>query len=143
MPNRKKPKTIDDLSVTKLLDDFVRLDASPIEKPTHDMSDEDYIKMMLKKHVQRELERSRRESSLPERERTQSMPSDTLDEAIQRRYFPYVNDDSTQTKMPVEDDIVNEIMGTLTAEDVSELAAKMRKAVDFVQDELGESDSEN
>ena len=142
MRNRKKQKTLDDISVSKLLDDFIRFETGPSKKATQDIDDETYIKMMLRKHVQREMERARRENISPKRRRSRSPQKDALDEAIRQRYFPYMKEESTEKDMPVEDDIVNEIMDSLTGNDISELAAKMREAVDFVQEELGESESE-
>ena len=142
MHHGKKQKTLDDIPVSKLLDDFIRYNANLSEKTTQDIDDEAYIKMMLRKQVQRKLERARRESISSKGKRPQSTQKDTLDEAIQRRYFPLVNEESTEKKIPVEDDIVNEIVDSLTANDISELATKMREAVNFIQEELGESESE-
>ena len=142
MHNRKKQKTLDDLSVSKLLDDFIRFDALPSEQPTQDIGDEAYIKMMLRKQVQRKMERARRANIVQKGEKRLPTQKGTLDEAIRQRYFPYMDEGSTEMEMPVEDDIINEIMGALTANDISDLAAKMREAVDFVQEEMGESESE-
>ena len=142
MRNRKRQKTIDDISVSKLLDDFIRFDASPSQKTTDDMDDEEYIKMMLRKHVQRERERTRRERILPKANRPRSTQKDFLDEDIRRRFFPDMNEESSATEKTTEENIVNEILDSLTAEDVSDLAAMMREAVDFVENEMGTSEAE-
>ena len=142
MHSKKKHKTLDDIPVSKLLNDFVRYNANISEKTAQDIDDEAYIKMMLRKQIQRKVERARRESISTEGKRPLYTQKDALDEAIQRRYFPYMDEETTERKIPADDDIVNEIMNSLTANDVSELATKMREAVDFVQEELGESESE-
>ena len=58
---KKKTKTIDDVSVTKLLDEFVDLDVED-DSRRMDMDDEEYIRMMVEKENDRKLERERRAS---------------------------------------------------------------------------------
>ncbi len=142
MRNKKKQKTIDDISVSELLDDFIRVDVTPSQKSTENFDDEEYIRMMLKKHVQREMERARRESILPKENRPQSTQEGLLDEEIRRRFFPDMNEESTTTVTNTEDEIVDGILDSLTTEDVSELAAMMREGVDFAEHEMGTSESE-
>jgi len=57
MWKRKKKNTLENVPVTKLLDDFVDLDVEDDSKRAGDMSDDEYIRMMLKKDEQRQLER--------------------------------------------------------------------------------------
>ena len=58
MRRKKKPKTIDDVSVTKLLDDFVDLDVE--ESKRKEMDDDEYIRMMVEKEEARKRERVKR-----------------------------------------------------------------------------------
>ena len=57
MRKRKRTKTIDDVAVSKLLDDFVDLDIKDDSKRETDMNDEEYVSMMLKKDAMRKIER--------------------------------------------------------------------------------------
>ena len=141
MHNKKKQKSIDDISVSQLLDEFLHPEAKPSETTEQDMDDEEYIRMMLKKDVQRELERLRRKGKTPSKTPTITK-DDTLDKAIKERFFPDVSKESTEEEVPVEDTIVTEILDSLVANDMPSLAAKMREAVNFVQDEMGVSESE-
>ena len=158
MRNRKKNKTIDDFSVSQLLDDFIKVDVHVSGRPSKKIDDEDYIRMMLKKDMQKKLERTRREAH--EHSKVSRSKSDTIDENLRQRYFPDVSERQIVRKLPSvekkrppekielpseeyeENGFVSEILDSLVVKDVSELAAQMREAVDFVQDEMGTSDSE-
>jgi hypothetical protein len=148
MRNRKKPKTIDDLSVSQLLDDFLRVDILDTSSSAKDIDDEEYIRMMLKKDAQRELERKKREAQAVEKNEMLHKHSDTIDENIRQRFFPDIDENpveeksSGQKEMPEENGIVAEILDSLVVKDVSDLASKMKQAVDFVQEEMGTSESE-
>ncbi|MGY5872564.1 MAG: hypothetical protein RTV72_09980 [Candidatus Thorarchaeota archaeon] len=61
MRKRKRTKTIDDVAVSKLLDDFVDLDIKDDSKRETDMNDEEYVSMMLKKDAMRKIERLKKE----------------------------------------------------------------------------------
>ncbi len=140
MRDKKKHKSIDDLSVSQLLDEFIRPEDSPSETTVPDIDDEEYIRMMLKKDVQRELERLRRQGKTPSK--TLTPQKDTIDEEIKERFFPDVSEETAGEDMLVEESIVTEILDSLVANDMSSLAAKMREAVNFVQNEIGVSESE-
>jgi len=96
---------------------------------------------MLKKDVQRELERLRRQRKIQSRPPIPTK-EDTIDEDIKERFFPDVSEEYVDEEEPVEDSLVTEILDSLVANDMPNLAAKMREAVDFVQDEMGVSESE-
>ncbi len=49
MRRRKKAKTIDDISVEKLFDDFVHVHSHEDSKRVNDIDDDEYVSMMLKK----------------------------------------------------------------------------------------------
>ena len=66
MEGRRRPRTIGDVSVTSLLDDFVDPDVEDESKRQHEMDDDEYISMMLKKDAQRQLDRVEREAEQTE-----------------------------------------------------------------------------
>lgn len=133
MRNGKRQRTIDEFSVSQLLDDFLHPETEPSGKSVNEMDDEEYIRMMLKKDMQRSLEREKRTHQL-RHVKTPSSQKDTLDENIRQRYFPDM-DERPPTKEVTPDDIfVEEILNTLVVKDVSSLASKMKQAVDFVQE---------
>ncbi|TFG33102.1 hypothetical protein EU528_01215 [Candidatus Thorarchaeota archaeon] len=153
MRNRKRHKTIEDFSVSQLLDDFVSPDVQPSGKPAREIDDEDYIRMMLKKDALKELERTKRTSQSQKHGRESKPPRDTLDEGLRQRFFPEVSVRPVEKKLPPvevqplervqpEDKIVEDILNTIVVKDVSGLATRMREAVDFLQDEMGTSESE-
>ncbi|MGY5879856.1 MAG: hypothetical protein RTV31_06375 [Candidatus Thorarchaeota archaeon] len=162
MRNRKKHKTIDDFSVSQLLDDFIKVDALDNGRPPKKIDDEDYIRMMLKKDAQKKLERTKRFAQ--EHAEVLSPQHDTIDDNIRRRFFPDVSEGPIKRELPPveekkppvkreqptekielpqeENGIVEDILDSIVVKDVSGLAAQMKEAVDFVQDEMGTSESE-
>ena len=156
MRNRKRHKTIDDVSVSQLLDDFLRVDVIDSGKPAKDIGDEEYIRMMLKKDAQMKLERTRRENQAHVRRMESTPQNDTIDEDIRKRFFPDVSGSLFEKKappvekvqppeeklVPPDNGIVAEILDSLVVKDVSGLAAQMKDAVEFVQEEMGTSEHE-
>jgi hypothetical protein len=136
MRNGKKQKTIDEFSVSQLLDDFLSPKYEASGKHANEMDDIEYIRMMLEKDRQRTLERTKRASQL-KRNKIPSTQKDALDEYIQKKYFPYLDESPPKREVTPEDILVEEILDTLVVKDVSELASKMKRAVDFIQEELG------
>jgi len=163
MRNRKKHKTIDDFSVAQLLDNFVRVDTPESVRSPQKIDDEAYVRMMLKKDAVRKLERTKREARVQERKVTPSSRSDTLDEKLKQHFFPNVEERPAEKEVPpeakerspekreispekkqeaIDNGIVEEILDSIVVKDVSGLAARMKEAVDFIQDEMGTSDTE-
>jgi hypothetical protein len=156
MFNRKKPKTIAEYSVSQLLDDFL----SPITQDTTEssraMDDEEYIRMMLAKDEMKKLERKRRKATIAAQGIKSKIPNDAVDEVIRQQYFPDMNESliekqsqrkvehrpAKSSKLSMDNDIVEQILDSIAVKDVSGLAAKMKEAVDFVQDEMGTSEAE-
>ena len=138
MPNGKKQNTIDRVSVSQLLDDFLNPAAEPSVRSADEMDDEEYIRMMLKKEKQRAIERTKRASQFKP-DTTPSPQKDMLDENIRQKYFPYVDEESPKKETSPEDIFVEEVLDTLVVKDVSDLACRMKQAVDFVQEEMGTS----
>jgi hypothetical protein len=156
MHNKKKNKTIDDLSIAQLLDDFVRAGPPENGRSPQKIDDEAYIRMMLKKDELRKLERTKRETRSQIHGSLSSSERGTIDENIRKRFFPDVIETPIEGNLsPVEkkkqpeekevtsdDGIVNEILNSIIVKDVSGLAAQMKEAVDFVQDAMRTSESE-
>ncbi|MHA2396821.1 MAG: hypothetical protein ACXAC0_08960 [Candidatus Thorarchaeota archaeon] len=139
MRNGKKLKTIDRFTVSQLLDDFLRPATEANGTSVNEIDDEEYIRMMLEKEKQRTIERKKRVSQL-KRSKTPSPQKDILDENIRQRYFPDMYEGPPKKEVLPEDIFVEEILDTLVVKDVSDLAAKMKQAVDFLQEEMGTSD---
>jgi hypothetical protein len=142
MRNRKRNKTIDDFSVSQLLDDFIREDVHLVGQANEELDDEEYIRMMLKKDAQRKVIRRKREVKGLEQNGSSAALDGTLDDAIQKRFFPEVGELPAKRVPPPEEEIVDDILDSLVIKDVSELATKMKLAVDYVQEEMGTSESE-
>ena len=140
MRNGKRQKTIDQLSVSQLLDDFLSPVVEASGKPASEMDDKEYIRMMLEKDKQRAIERRKR-AVQPKRMKTSSPQNDLLDENIRRKYFPDMDEKPLRKEVSPEDILVEEILDTLVVKDVSELASKMKQAIDFIQEEMGTSNS--
>lgn len=149
MHNKKKQKTIDDYSVSQLLDDFIKEDVQVNGRSLNEIDDEEYIRMMLKKDALRKLERTKRDLQIQEHRKASSTQSDTIDDDLRKRFFPEVSEKQAKKKLPPkeresspDDDIVEEILDSIVVKDVSGLAARMKEAVDFLQEEMGESEAE-
>ncbi|TFG34063.1 hypothetical protein EU527_05115 [Candidatus Thorarchaeota archaeon] len=61
MWKRKRIKTIEDVSVTELLDDFVELEEEEDTGTITKMDDEEYVAMMLKKEALKTLQKHRKD----------------------------------------------------------------------------------
>jgi len=155
MRKKKKQKTIRDKSVSQLLDDFISPDSHDPTSSTKDIEDEEYIRMMLQKDEDRQQERIKRAALVTERV-TPDTQSDTIDDDVRERFFPDMDERPVEKEMtpetreiqpeekavPPGNGIIEDIMDTIVVKDVSGLAAQMREAVEFVQDEMGTSDAE-
>jgi len=139
MRNGKKRKTIDQFSVSQLLDDFLSPAIEASGKSANEIDDKEYIRMMLEKEKQRAVIRTKRAAQI-KRDRTPRSQKYMLDEYIRQKYFPYMEGAPPQKEISPEDLLVEEILDTLVVKDVSDLASKMKQAVDFVQEEMGTSD---
>jgi hypothetical protein len=58
---KKNSKTLDDVSVSRLLDEFVDLNVVDDPKRVTGMTEEEYVQLMLKKEAKRKMARARRE----------------------------------------------------------------------------------
>ncbi|MFW9980350.1 MAG: hypothetical protein ACFFE3_00360 [Candidatus Thorarchaeota archaeon] len=66
-PEKRGNKNIKGTPLSKLLDDFVDTETVPEDRTHADMSDEEYIEMMIKKEAKRKLLRVKHEASMTER----------------------------------------------------------------------------
>ncbi|MFW9787993.1 MAG: hypothetical protein ACFFE2_07580 [Candidatus Thorarchaeota archaeon] len=140
MRNGKKRRIFDRFSVSQLLDDFLSPPTEVRKTSQNEMDDKEYIRMMLEKEKQRTIERKKR-ASQRKMTKTPSSQKDMLDENIRRRYFPYMDEEPPKKEVSPDDLLVDEILDTLVVKDVTDLASKMIQAVEFVQEEMGTSDS--
>jgi hypothetical protein len=69
MKRKKNSKTLDDVSVSRLLDEFVDLDVVDDPKRVTGMTDEEYVQLMLKKEAKRKMARARREPKETKKEK--------------------------------------------------------------------------
>ena len=142
MRKRKKTKTVDDLSVSELLDDFVDL-AEEDSKRTREMDDDEYIRMMVEKENQRKQERVKRDSQSGTYDEVQSPPSE---EIVPRPSEPELDKfaPTCESDMSPEDEAnIDEIMKTQDTMDEPALAGRMKASVEFLQDEVKSSESKS
>lgn len=71
MWKRKKAKTIEDVSVTELLEDFVELEDEMVLKRVSEIDDEEYVSMMLKKDTWKTLQKHRKVGPISSSEQPQ------------------------------------------------------------------------
>ena len=147
---RKRTKTIDDISVEELFDDFVDFHIEVDSKHVKDIDDDEYVSMMLKKDANRKLERLKRthkstEPGVMQRKSEDleaSPPSDAIDEILQQQVEPVQEkiEGPVESVMLLEDEaIIEDIMRSQSIEDIPALTGRMKVAVDFVQWEMGSS----
>lgn len=147
---RKKSKTIDDISVEKLLDDFASFHVEDDSKRANDIDDDEYVSMMLKKDANRKLERLKRNPRSTEHGGMQResedleayFPSVEIDEIIRPHNEPELEENEgpvEKTMLPEDEAMVEEIMRSQSIEDIPALSGRMKVAVEFVQWEMGDS----
>jgi len=134
MRKRKRTKSIDDVSVTELLDDFVDLEAEDESKKRH-MDDEEYIKMMIEKEAKRELIRAKR-NPVPSNQR-ESVQVKKKKEPELETFAPYCESDLS----PEDDAIVKEVVSSQKPLEESDLTEGMRVAKEFLDDEISSSEA--
>ncbi len=151
MRRRKRTKTIDDISVEELFDDFVDFHIEVDSKHVNDIDDDEYVSMMLKKDANRKLERLKRKPRSIEHGEIQrkseevldaSPPSDDFVETIPQHYEPEpekIESPVEKTMLPEDEAIIEDIMRSQGIEDIPALTGRMKVAVDYVQWEMGSS----
>ncbi len=133
---RKRTKTIDDISVEKLFDDFVDIRAENDSKHLNDIDDDEYVTMMLKKDANRKLERLKRKPKSME----ESPSGDEIHEVLQQHNEPEpekIEGPEKSEMLPEDEAMVEEIMKSQSIGDIPALTGRMKVAVDFVQWEMG------
>ena len=147
---RKRTKTIDDISVEDLFDDFVDFHIEVDSKHVNDIDDDEYVSMMLKKDANRKLERLKRKPISTEHDVMQRksedleayFPSIEIDEIIRPHNEPELEENESpveKTMLPEDEAMVEEIMRSQSIEDIPALTGRMKVAVDYVQWEMGSS----
>ncbi len=71
MSKRKKSKSIEDVTVSELLDDFVSLEEPDNRYESTEVTDEDYVTSMLKKDAKKTLAKYRKEPETSANERSE------------------------------------------------------------------------
>ena len=143
MRKRKSTKTIDDVSVSKLLDDFVDLDVEE-ENKRKQMNDDEYIRMMVEKENERKLERAKRILSAQTNDEVPPAPDDAIVELPPRRPEPLeeVFPESCEHDLSPEDEAdIDEIMKSQSMMEEPVLTGRMKTSVEFLQDEISFSQS--
>ena len=146
---RKRPKTIGDISVSKLLDDFVDLDVEDDNKRASEMNDDEYIDMMLKKEAKRKLEKSKKDSLQTERDEMSreadeletNPPNDDIDTFLGKDTEPEIIESLVESEVSEDEEIIKKIVKAHDVKDIPAITGMMRVAVDFLQDEIGASES--
>lgn len=135
---RKRTKSIDDVSVTKLLDNFVDLDVDE-GKRTKEIDDQAYIEMMLKKDAQRKLERMKRIPISNTHDDVQSLQVVENEETKVQESVPDLEmyEAHCESDLSREDEVViEEIMKTQSPKEESTLTGGMKVAVEFLENEI-------
>ncbi len=140
MRKRKRTKSIDDVSVTELLDDFVELEAEDGAKKRQ-MNDEEYIKMMVEKEAKRELVRAKRnpvQISQKEEVSTQVEKAKHPEKTPELETFaPYCESDLS----PEDEAIVREIVSSQNPLEDSELTEGMHVVKEFLENEVSSGEA--
>jgi len=146
MHKKNGTKKIDDVSVSKLLDDFVDLSTEDASKRARDIDDDEYIRMMLEKEDKRKQERSKRESLFTTHDDVdvQSVPSENSEESQSQ----HVELEETAFEATCENDlspedetVVEEIMKSQGTMGEPILSRRMKASVDFLQNEASTRES--
>ncbi len=145
---RRRTKTIDDISVEKLFDDFSSFHVEDDSKHVNDIDDDEYVSMMLKKDANRKLERVKRTHMSTEhgvmQRKSENLeagpPSDDIDIIIPQHNEPEpekIDDPIEKTMLPEDEAFIEDIMRSQGIEDIPALTGRMKVAVDYVQWEMG------
>ena len=135
MRRRKRTKSIDDVSVTELLENFVDLEAEN-ESKKKQMDDDDYIKMMVEKETKRKLLRTKKkpvnskDSSVAPTHAEKKKPPEKTPELD--TYAPYCENDLS----PDDEAIVEEIVSSQSPLEDSELTEGMQVVTEFLDSEV-------
>jgi hypothetical protein len=143
MRRKKRTKTIDDVSVAKLLDEFVDLDVQDGDK-RKDMDDEEYIRMMVEKEAKRKSERAKRAPSSRTLDNVPIPPVTPIEKLPPQQTEPIeeVYPETCEHDLSPEDEAdIDEIMKTQELMNKPKLTGRMKASVEFLQDEVKSSES--
>jgi len=142
MRKKKKSKIIDDVSVTKLLDDFVDLDVEDGKRK--EMDDDEYIRMMVEKEEQRKRERAKRTPPSSTHDEVVTPPSEPTEKSSQKQAGPVeeVYPAACEHDLVPEDEAdIDEIMKTQEGLNEPVLTGRMKASVEFLQGEVKANES--
>ncbi len=133
MRKRRRTKSIDDVSVSKLLDDFVDLEAEN-ESKKKQMDDEEYIKMMVEKEAKRELVRAKRNpvQTTPKEDVPPRVEKPKAKEPELETFAPYCESDLSSE----DEAIVEEIVSSQNPMNESKLNEGMQVVTEFLESEV-------
>lgn len=143
MRRRKKPKSIDDVSVSKLIDEFVDLDDEDDSK-RKEMDDDEYIRMMVEKEEKRKLERTKRTPISSTSDDVETTPVEPVEKVPQKTAEPMeeVFPETCEHDLSPKDEAdIDEIMKTQDMMDEPVLTGRMKASVKFLQGEVKSSES--
>jgi len=146
MHKKNGTQKIDDVSVSKLLDDFVDLSTEDASKRARDIDDDEYIRMMLEKEDKRKQERAKRESLFTTHDDVdvQSVPSENSEESQSQHVEPEETafEATCENDLSPEDEtVVEEIMKSQGTMGEPILSRRMKASVDFLQNEASTRES--
>ncbi|TFG98381.1 hypothetical protein E4H12_06220 [Candidatus Thorarchaeota archaeon] len=146
MRRRKRTKSIDDVSVSKLLDDFVDLEADDDSKRAKEIDDQAYIDMMLKKDAQRKLERMKRNPNPRTHDDVESSPVVEIEEKTIHLSVPELEmyEAHCESDLSREDEaVIEEIMKTQSPKEEPALTGRMKVAVEFLENDVTTSEAKH
>ena len=142
MRKSKKTKSIDDLSVSKLLDDFVDLSAEESRR-VRELDDDAYIRMMVEKEDKRKQERAKKIAVSSAHDEVQTSPEVEIKKSPAQIIEPEVETFPATCERDLsaeEESDIDEIMKTQDMMDKAALTGKTKVSVEFLQDEISTSE---
>lgn len=144
MRKKNKTKPIGEVSVSKLLDDFVDLDVEDDSKRARQLDDDEYIRMMLEKEDKRKQERAKRTPLSSMHDEEQTSLNDDIEKPLPQQIEPESEtfEPTCESDLSLEDETsIEEIMKSQDLMEEPALSGRMKAAVEFLQDEVGASES--
>jgi hypothetical protein len=145
MRKRKRTKSIDDVSATKLLDEFVDLDVED-ESKRKKMDDDEYIRMMVDKEEKRKLERTKRSPVSSTHDDVATPPAEPVEKSPKKTAEPMeeVFPATCEHDLSPEDEAdIDDIMKTQDMMDEPVLTGRMKASVEFLQGEVKANESKH
>jgi hypothetical protein len=142
---KKKTKNIDEISVAKLLDDFVDLDVEADDK-RKEMNDDEYIRMMVEKEEKRKRVRAKKTAGLKENGDAEAHSEGLVEESTKKQIetieevFPATCEHDLS---PEDEADIEEIVKTQDMMDEPALTGRMKASVKSLQGEMKSSEAKH